>query len=133
MPVCFDQIPVGSQWTRQQLADAWDYRGYQAFACGVFTPHGGNKIILFVSEEKPDDFTQYQDGLSGDLLRWEGEQGHRNDQRIVAAKANGEQIHVFFRREHRSPFTYLGQAEVQLHELLAVGPSRFHLKLAVKT
>jgi putative restriction endonuclease len=130
MPVSFDKLPVGSSWTRQQLADAWGYRGYQAFARGVFTPRGGREIILFVSEEKPGDFTQYQDGLSGDLLRWEGEQGHQNDQRIVAAKVNGEKIHVFFRREHRSPFTYLGQAEVQQHELLADSPSRFLLKLA---
>lgn len=129
MPVSFDQIPIGSEWTRQKLADVWSYRGYQAFARGVFTPQGTNKIILFVSEEKPDDFTQYADGLSGDALHWEGELGHQNDQRIAASNANGEEVHVFFRRAHRDPFTYLGIAVVEKHELLADKPSRFLLRL----
>lgn len=130
MPVSFDNIPVGSQWTRQSLANAWGYRGYQAFARGVFTPQGDDKIILFVSEQKPGDFTQYEDGLLGDVLYWEGEQGHQNDARIVSAISTGDEIHIFFRREHRAPFTYLGQGQVARHELFAERPSRFVLKLA---
>lgn len=86
-------------------------------------------IILFVSEEKPGGFTPYEDGLSGDILRWEGEQGHQNDSRIANANSSGEEIHIFFRREHRSPFTYLGLAELQSKKLLSESPSQFVFKL----
>ncbi len=129
MPFSFDHIAVGSKWTRQELAKAWGYRAYQAFARGVFTPKGEKVIILFVSREKPSDFTQYQDGLSGDYLRWEGELGHANDQRIVRAGQSGEQVHVFYRQEHRDPFTYLGQAILRDHRLLSNQPSQFTFQL----
>jgi len=95
----------------------------------VFTPAEQKLIVLFVSEEKPSDFTQYRDGLDGSRLRWEGERGHANDQRIVDADASHDVIHVFHRKEHRHPFTYLGVAALTGHRLLSDQPSEFQFQL----
>ena len=124
MNVSFSQIAVGSKWTRQALADLWKYAAYQAIARGVVTPKDDNKIILFVSEEKPDDFTQYEDRLHGKTLMWEGEQGHGNDARIANAADNGDEIHIFHRRQHRDLFTYLGRVRVARFEHRTTEPSR---------
>ena len=124
MKVSFSQISAGSKWTRQQLADLWKYAAYQAIARGVVTPAEDNKIILFVSEEKPDDFTQYEDRLHGKTLMWEGEQGHGSDLRIANAADNGDEIHIFHRRRHRDLFTYIGRARVVRFEHLTTEPSK---------
>lgn len=129
MPVSFELIDVGSKWERDDLAELWGYATFHAIARGVVTPRGTNVIILFVSEEKPDDFIQYEDLLVGRKLYWQGEKGHGTDQRIAEAEANGDEIHVFHRKRHREPFTYLGKAKVQAFEHLAATPSRAEFQL----
>jgi len=124
MKVSFSKISAGSTWTRQELADLWNYATFHAIARGVVTPAGDNKIILFVSEEKPDDFTQYEDRLHGKTLAWEGETGHGSDARIAGAAKCGDEIHVFHRRQHRDLFTYLGIARVVKFEHCTSTPSR---------
>lgn len=102
-------LEVGAQYTRPQLAAMWGYERHNAIARGVFTPSGGGYIILFVTREKQDSLTQYQDYMNGDRLHWEGEIGHGSDLRIARAHENGEEVHLFYRDIHHTPFTYFGQ------------------------
>lgn len=127
--VSFTDIVPGSRWERVELAKLWGYESFHALARGVFTPRGSNQIILFVKEEKRDGDEPYADMLEGDTLQWHGEKGHGNDQRIVSAAARGDEIHVFYRETHRSPFTYLGQASLVSSTLLQTEPSRFVFRI----
>jgi hypothetical protein len=129
MPVTFEKVAVGSRWEREQLARLWGYESFHALARGVFTPANDNKVLLFVSEEKPSDFTQYEDRLSGRQLVWDGEKGHQTDKRIASADRNGDEIHVFYRKKHRDLFTYVGRFKVLSCELLTDQPSRFRFEL----
>ena len=130
MRISFSKIPLRSKWTRQRLADLWECAAYQAIARGVVTPRGSNLIVLFVQEEKPDDFTQYNDRLAGTRLHWEGEKEHWTDRRIADAEKNGDEIHVFYRDLHRDPFTYLGRARLIRFEHKTTEPSRAEFELA---
>lgn len=38
------QLETGRLYSRPRLAELWGYKGYQAFARGVFTPSGHNEI-----------------------------------------------------------------------------------------
>ncbi len=125
MPVQFDSIPKDSIWDRNHLATLWGYRDFHAIARGVFTPAGQNYIVLFVTEEKQESLTAYEDMLSGATLHWEGENGHRTDSRIAMADERGDEIHVFHRKRHHSPFTYLGRVRVKSARLLTEKPSEF--------
>ena len=129
MHVSFSRILVGSKWTRQELADLWQCAAYQAIARGVVTPRDSRFIVLFVQEEKPDDFTQYDDRLAGKRLHWEGEKQHRTDSRIVNAERNQDEIHVFHRTLHRAPFTYLGRVRLVKFVHLTTDPSRAEFEL----
>lgn len=50
---------------------------------------------MFVTRDKQQALTQYRDDLSEDLLFWEGEQGHGNDQRIINADREGSTVHLY--------------------------------------
>ncbi len=116
--VTFDGIAVGTDWEREQLAQRWGYRTFHALARGVFTPAADNKIILFVTETKQEHLRQHADKLHQQTLTWEGEASHTNDQRIASAEQTGEEIHVFYRALHHTPFRYLGRVrinEARLH------------------
>ena len=76
---------------------------------GVYTPSGTNTIILFVTREKQKSLTQYNDFLQDDLLFWEGENGHGNDDRISNASQEGDEIYLFYRERHHSDFIYYGR------------------------
>ncbi|WP_157983307.1 HNH endonuclease [Idiomarina seosinensis] len=108
MPISFKNIAINKAYTRPQLTDIWGLGGPQAIARGVFTPANANIIILFVTHDKRDDSTPYDDHILGDVLYWEGEKGHLNDKRIANAHVNADEVHLFYRDHHRDPFTYLG-------------------------
>lgn len=86
MPVSFEKIHIGKEYERPYLADIWGYKAFQAISRGVVTPAGSNYIILFVTKEKQEALTQYNDYLDGDLLHWEGEEKHSSDDRVINAK-----------------------------------------------
>jgi putative restriction endonuclease len=104
-----DVLELGRLYARARLAELWGYKSFHAIARGVVTPSGENVIILFVTREKQEGLTQYEDLLSGDRLYWEGEEGHGNDERISRAHENGEEIHLFYRDVHHTPFRYHGE------------------------
>lgn len=125
MPVSFQNLNIGQVYDRPYLADIWGYKGFQAISRGVVTPAGTNYIILFVTKEKQDALTQYNDYLGGDLLHWEGEAKHTSDNRVINAKSANDEIHLFYRDIHHSPFIYYGEIFVKQYKLLSTGPSQF--------
>lgn len=130
MPVQFKSIKRGSEWDRNELAELWGYKSFHAIARGVVTPADEKLIVLFVTEEKQESLTQYDDRLDGKLLYWEGEDGHANDERIANAANNGDEIHVFYRSRHHSPFTYLGEVHVKSAKLLSNKRSEFEFAVS---
>lgn len=125
VPVQFESIKKGTEWERNELAELWGYRSFHAIARGVFTPANQNLIVLFVTEDKQESLTQYEDRLSGKRLHWEGEDKHQNDSRIADASKVGNEIHVFHRKRHHTPFTYLGEVRLISSKLLTDKPSEF--------
>ncbi len=102
-------LKQGNVYSRKDLAHAWGLGGFQALGRGVYTPSGTNSIILFVTREKQKCLTQYNDFIQDDLLFWEGENGHGNDDRIANASQEGDEIYLFYRARHHSDFVYYGR------------------------
>lgn len=125
MPVSFADIPVGSFWSRPDLAALWGYKAYQALARGVVTPTGDNKLILFVTEEKQTSATNYRDVLSEDILQWEGPNDHFAEERMITAKERGETIHLFHRQRHHMDFEYRGELGILSTKCKTNKPSKF--------
>lgn len=125
----FSGIRVGNEYSRTWLANEWRFKGYQAFAKGVFCPRGGGQIILFVTKEKQKSQEQYEDSINGDQLLWEGEKGHLNDERVINSQANGEEIRLFYRDHYRDAFEYKGLVEFKSVKRFTEKSSKFVLKL----
>ena len=125
MAVTFESLVVGQSYDRPFLAELWGYRGFQAISRGVVTPANSNVIVLFVTEEKQGSLTQYNDYLVGSMLHWEGEEKHSSDARVINAAAAGDEIHLFHRKVHHSPFVYMGIVELEEHNRLRDTPSQF--------
>jgi len=79
-------ISIGKKYDRPALAKLWGYKSFNAISRGVFSPQGENVLIFFITKEKQESFTQYEDHIDADILFWEGEKGHGSDQRIVEKK-----------------------------------------------
>lgn len=129
MPFDLTPLELGCLYTRPELAALWGYADYHAFARGVFTPRGANTIVLFVTRQKQAGLTAYKDALLGEQLTWEGEAGHRSDERIARAADRGESIHLFYRDVHHTPFRYHGQVLLTRFAERREGPSRFEFRL----
>lgn len=125
MPVSFHALTPGAAYTRHELANIWGYAGIEAISRGVVTPAGDNKIILFVTKSKRPEDTQYHDDLVGHVLLWEGPNDHFAEDRIINHAESGDEVHVFFRDEHKSPFTYVGPMNLYCGQRLTGRPSRF--------
>jgi len=130
MPVSFNEIVVGKEYERRELAELWGYDGFQAIAKGVVTPRETPFIVLFITKEKQSFLTQYQDDFSDGVLEIEGETSHTADNRIVTAERNGDQIHLFYRERHHSPFIYHGQLYLTDYTLLTESPSQFRFAVS---
>ena len=129
MPISFAKLTVGECYSRSELADIWGYASLHAIARGVVTPRDDHKIILFVTEVKKSDRTQYKDRLVGDTLQWEGPTDHFGEGRMINADKHGEQIHLFYRKVFDQDFTYKGQVRVSSYTGKTDGPSSFLLKI----
>lgn len=127
--VRFTNLKIGGEYDRPFLAKEWGYKGFQAISRGVVTPIDTNYIILFVTEEKQQSLTQYKDYIQDSLLHWEGEEKHASDYRIISASTNDDQIHLFYRKQHHSPFVYMGEIWLLEHNLLIDTPSQFIFSL----
>jgi len=121
----FSEIQIGKKYDRPWLATEWGFRGYEAISRGVFCPRGGGQIILFVTRIKQESLEQYNDYISGEYLFWEGEKGHGSDQRITNSTQSGEEIHLFYREIHHSPFEYKGLVSVAGGGVVPGRPAKF--------
>jgi hypothetical protein len=133
MPVSFESLKQGSEYTRHELAKAWGYAGIEAISRGVVTPANDNKIVLFVTRRKRAEDTQYRDDLVGSVLLWEGPNDHFAEDRMINHAENGDEIHVFYREEHRDRFTYVGPMTLYCGQRLTDRPSRFVFQSAAVT
>lgn len=125
MPVTFDSIVVGEAYTRPELAEMWGYKAYNAISVGVFTPAGDSKVVLFITKTKQDAQVQYVDHFEGDQLFIEGETNHKSDNRLANSPNSSDELHLFYRDIHHTPFTYFGQVSLLRHELRQDEPSTF--------
>jgi putative restriction endonuclease len=130
VPVSFHSLRPGDEYTRHDLAKAWGYAGIEAISRGVVTPAGDNKIILFVTKRKRPEDIQYRDELVGNVLLWEGPNDHFAEDRMINHVERGDQIHVFYREEHRDAFTYVGPMTLYCGQRFADRPSRFVFQTA---
>lgn len=129
----FKGITIGNKYDRPWLARYWGFKSYQAIAKGVFCPRGGGQIILFATHEKRPGEVEYKNSIKNGKLYWDGEKGHRSDERIENAKRNGEDIHLFYRDLHRDDFEYFGLLEVLKANRLVQKPSEFVFRIVHET
>lgn len=129
MPVNFNSLRFGETYERPFLAKLWGYQSFHAISKGVITPVGTNYIIFFVTKEKQEALTQYNDYIDGNMLFWEGEEKHSSDKRVVEAGKNGDEIHLFYRDIHHTPFVYFGRISLTDFQLSENTPSEFVFRI----
>lgn len=95
------QLEQGKIYTRQQLKDLFKVED-ATINTGVFRPKGRNAIWLFVTRDKTNDRTPYQDSFDGDLLRWQGQIAGRTNAAVIGHEAAGDELLVFYRDSKRS-------------------------------
>lgn len=125
MTVSFKYIKFGESYERPFLAKLWGYQSFHAISKGVVTPARTKYIIFFVTKNKQEALTQYNDYIDGNMLFWEGEERHSSDKRVVEAKENQDEIHLFYRDTHHSPFIYFGKITLTDFQLREDAPSEF--------
>jgi putative restriction endonuclease len=125
MNVNLDILEFGQDYERLFLAKLWGYENSQPIKRGVITPKGTKYIILFVTKDKEKSATQYNDYIDGNFLFWEGEEKHGSDKRIVEANKNNDEIHLFYRNTHHTPFVYFGKISLTDYQLTENAPSEF--------
>lgn len=100
----------------------WGYQSFNAISRGVVTPANQKLIVLFITKEKQEALTQYEDHIEQDLLFWEGEKGHGSDNRLISKQ---DEIHVFYRDKHHTDFLYKGTAALNTYHIYKDKPSKF--------
>jgi putative restriction endonuclease len=129
MSVNFKAIKFGESYERPFLAKLWGYQSFHAISKGVVTPANTNHIIFFVTKDKQEALMQYNDYIDGNMLFWEGEEKHSTDKRVVEASKNGDEIHLFYREVHHTPFVYFGKISLTDYQLRENAPSEFVFKI----
>jgi hypothetical protein len=122
-------LTIGTKYARPELAERWGYESHHAISRGVVTPQGEQVILLFVTRVKQEALTQYWDHLSGDLLFWEGQEKHGTDDRIIGAAKAGDEVHLFYREVHHTPFEYKGRVLLLNAVRKTDAPSQFVFRL----
>lgn len=127
----FSQLIRGYRYDRNQLAALWGYEDFHAIGRGIVTPKNEKTIILFVTEKHQPTSTQYDNRFDGELLWMDGEEKHSNDLRLMNS-LHEDEVHLFYRSENRSPFTYHGQVFLVENEIKISSPSRFLFSVSNK-
>jgi putative restriction endonuclease len=122
----FSTFEVGTEYDRSSISQFLGYASEEAIMRGVVTPRGENHIILFVTKHKSVHQTQYEDKIDQDVLFWEGPEGHGSEKRMVEKK---DTIHLFYRDQDRSRFTYEGRVALLGQFLNTDRPSKFTFRL----
>lgn len=128
--VNMDALILGQGYTQPQLAEIWGYKSYDAIRRGIVTPSGQNIIILFVTYEKVSYATQYKDEIQGNILYMMGQEKHGTDSRLMQnLQSIQDEIHLFYRDVHHTPFKYLGKCRLIAAKENIDGPSEFEFLL----
>jgi len=126
MTITFSNLVVGEEYERPYLAKLWGYRDWHGIGRGIVTPANDNKIILFITKEKQQVLTQYTDDYDGDMLFIEGERNHGSDDRLINSNETEDEIYLFYRNRHHSPFVFYGEVFLETYEKnTGVKPSVF--------
>lgn len=124
-----DRLVRGNIYTRAELAEMLETRD-ATINTGIFQPRGYDSMLLFVTETKSSDMTQYLDHLDGDTLHWQGQMAGTKDVLIFSHERRGLELLVFYRHSKRERpgggFTYEGRFRYQSHA--AGQPSNFVLE-----
>jgi 5-methylcytosine-specific restriction protein A len=106
-------LQEGVVYSRADLHALLEVGADPAFETGVYRAKPYDSILLFVTEKKSADRTQYEDRLDGDRLYWDGQMQGRTDAMIRDHRSHGFEILVLYRtsrREHpHADFVYVGQ------------------------
>jgi putative restriction endonuclease len=86
-------------------------------------------LSFFITKDKQEALTQYNDYIDGNMLFWEGEEKHSSDNRVIEARKNGDEIHLFYREVHHTPFIYFGKILLTDHQLRENAPSEFVFRI----
>jgi len=129
VPVHFNSLKFGESYERPFLAKLWGYQSFHAISKGVVTPSGTNYIIFFVTKDKQEALTQYNDYIDENMLFWEGEEKHSSDKRVFEANTNGDEIHLFYRDIHHTAFVYFGKITLTDYQLRENAPSEFVFRI----
>jgi len=129
MHLSFNTLEFGQSYERPFLAKLWGYQSFHAISKGVVTPADTKYIILFVTKDKQQALPQYNDYIDGNMLFWEVEEKHSSDKRVVEANKNQDEIHLFYRDTHHSPFVYFGRISLTDFQLRENTPSEFVFRI----
>lgn len=117
---------IGNQYTRESLVPILQVLDMNALRKGVVGKTGEDFLMIFVTENKSSDSTQYKDHLFEDTLFWEGENKHGHD-RIISSEER--EIFLMYRQKHHSPFTYMGRLALSRFFPMTEEPSKFVFRL----
>lgn len=113
-----EHLVEGDIYTRAELAEILESKD-MTINTGIFQPRGYDSILLFVTEKKSADRTQYVDQLEGDRLYWQGQTSGRKDTLITTHAQQRLEILLFYRNardEHPgSGFRYEGRFQYCSH------------------
>ena len=122
-------LTIGSRYSRDDLVRLWGLKGRQAISRGVVTPAGASQIILFVTQHKAADMTEYYDQLVGEALTWEGDGVESHTRRLADQVKNpSDEIHLLFRDTRPEDFIYCGELTMVSADLTHAN-GRFELRL----
>ncbi|WP_158282092.1 MULTISPECIES: HNH endonuclease [unclassified Azospirillum] len=128
-PYTSERLTVGHIYAREHLAATFGITD-ATLNTGVFRPAGTNSIWLFVTKDKTQDRTQYQDRLEENRLYWQGQTSGRTDAMIVAHESRDLELLLFYReRKYQHPkaaFRFEGRFRYVSHS--GAKPSNFVLE-----
>lgn len=90
------ELIVGELYSRELLKTILNTND-ATLNTGIFLPKGYSSVLLFVTEHKTADRTQFVDKLSGDVLHWQGQRRGLKDHLIEQHLQRGLELLVFYR------------------------------------
>ncbi len=123
-----DELNVGDQYSRHDIADRLGFKGHEALTAGVICPANAADILLFVNQDSRPDLHEYRNSFDGESLVIDGRTDHAYDNRLIASVTDGSPVRLFFREKRRGNFTYFGLMRLEEYELKQEHPSRFRFR-----
>ena len=122
-------LKAGEIYTRQDLRETFKIND-ATINTGIFRPKDHKSIWLFITQQKSNDMTQYNDRLEGDDLYIDGQSAGLKDKMMIEHAKNGDEVLLFFRRtktEHPGGgFRYEGSFQYASHT--GTRPAHFHFR-----